>query len=60
MAKQTEVKPETPPLIEGVDYVIEAGRWVFTRAFLLKRGHCCDSGCRHCPYRESSPLREQL
>jgi hypothetical protein len=23
---------------------------VFTAAFLLKRGYCCESGCRHCPY----------
>ncbi|MBW8825489.1 MAG: hypothetical protein JF603_03930 [Acidobacteria bacterium] len=23
---------------------------VFTAAFLLTRGHCCDNRCRHCPY----------
>ncbi len=23
---------------------------VFTEAFHLKRGYCCKSGCRHCPY----------
>ena len=22
----------------------------FTEKFLLKRGYCCESGCRHCPY----------
>jgi hypothetical protein len=38
-------------MIEGEDYYIQAdGRWVFTAAFLLKRGFCCKSGCRHCPY----------
>ncbi|MEM8586251.1 MAG: DUF5522 domain-containing protein [Bacteroidota bacterium] len=21
-----------------------------TAAYHLKRGHCCKSGCRHCPY----------
>jgi hypothetical protein len=26
------------------------GFFVFTRAYLLARGECCDSGCRHCPY----------
>ncbi len=26
------------------------GLFVFTAAFLLRRGNCCDSGCRHCPY----------
>ena len=41
----------TGDLIEGEDYIIdELGRYVFTRAYLLKRGHCCKSGCRHCPY----------
>ena len=24
--------------------------WVFTSATLLERGHCCESGCRHCPF----------
>jgi len=38
------------PLMEGVDYTLEGGRWVFTRAYHLKRGSCCGSGCRHCPY----------
>lgn len=37
-------------LIEGEDYVIENGLYVFTRSYLLKRGHCCHSGCRNCPY----------
>ena len=32
----------------------ETGYLVGTRVRLLKRGHCCDSGCRHCPYREDS------
>lgn len=28
----------------------ESGNWVFTSAVHLRRGHCCESGCRHCPY----------
>lgn len=24
---------------------------VFTEQFHLRRGYCCNSGCRHCPYR---------
>jgi len=46
-------KPPTPkiePLKEGVDYYLEDGYWVFTEKFLRKRGYCCSSGCRHCPY----------
>ncbi len=38
------------PLVEGIDYYIEHGRYVFTAHYLAKRGHCCESGCRHCPY----------
>ncbi|NDD36665.1 MAG: hypothetical protein EBZ26_10250 [Flavobacteriia bacterium] len=26
------------------------GYIVFTEAYHLKRGHCCQSGCKHCPY----------
>jgi hypothetical protein len=40
----------TPPFIEGEDYYFENGLMVFTRAYHLKRGYCCQSGCRHCPY----------
>jgi hypothetical protein len=39
------------PLVEGIDfYLDEGGLMVFTAWYLLKRGHCCRSGCRHCPY----------
>lgn len=37
-------------LVEGVDYTIENNKMVFTRDFLLKRGYCCNSRCRNCPY----------
>ena len=37
-------------LIEGVDYYVDNGMWVFTAHFLLSRGHCCRRNCRHCPY----------
>ncbi len=32
------------------DYYWENGFMVFTEAYHLRRGHCCNSGCRHCPY----------
>src|SRR2546423_1895929 len=44
-------------LVEGVDYTVEEGRWVFTRAYHLKRGFCCRSGCRHCPYEGQGDTR---
>ena len=39
-----------PKLIEGIDYYLEKNYWVFTEWNHLKRGYCCGSGCRHCPY----------
>jgi hypothetical protein len=41
-----------PPLIEGKHYYIEDGKLVFTERYHLERGYCCNSRCRHCPYRE--------
>ena len=37
-------------LIEGEDFYYEGRFLVFTEKFLAKRGYCCESGCRHCPY----------
>jgi hypothetical protein len=28
----------------------QSGLSVFTAYFHKLRGHCCESGCRHCPY----------
>jgi hypothetical protein len=39
-------------LIEGVDYYLEGSTLVFTALYHLRRGYCCESGCRHCPYGE--------
>ena len=39
-------------LVEGVDYYLENGLLVFTATWHLKRGYCCKSGCRHCPYKK--------
>ena len=44
-----------PALIEGLDYYLENGRYVFTEHFLKSRGFCCRSGCRHCPYGFEKP-----
>jgi hypothetical protein len=37
-------------LVEGEDFYREGGYVVFTAAYHLRRGYCCESGCRHCPY----------
>jgi hypothetical protein len=36
-----------------------SGFMVFTSVFLAKRGDCCRSGCRHCPFvgAETGPAR---
>ena len=31
-------------------YLSEEGYIVFTEKYHLKRGYCCKSGCKHCPY----------
>jgi hypothetical protein len=31
-------------------YTSPEGYIVFTEKYHLKRGHCCKSGCKHCPY----------
>jgi hypothetical protein len=36
------------------DFYMEGGYVVFTAAYHLKRGYCCESGCRHCPYGETA------
>ncbi|HUK92228.1 MAG TPA: DUF5522 domain-containing protein [Blastocatellia bacterium] len=39
---------------DGPDYYIEGGLMVFTARYHLRRGYCCQSGCRHCPFGEGA------
>ena len=32
------------------EFYFDGGLMVFTAAYHLRRGYCCDSGCRHCPF----------
>lgn len=48
--KKKETKPQK--LIPGDYYLNEQGLMVFTAQYHLRRGYCCDSGCKHCPYKE--------
>jgi hypothetical protein len=42
---------EEVKLIEGEDYYLTPeGYRCFTEKYHLKRGQCCRSGCKHCPY----------
>jgi Family of unknown function (DUF5522) len=42
-AASAELSPE--------DFYYEGSYLVFTAAYHLKRGYCCNSVCRHCPYK---------
>jgi hypothetical protein len=41
---------ERPLLVEGEDFYREGAYVVFTARYHLRRGFCCESECRHCPY----------
>jgi hypothetical protein len=47
---QPEVSPEGNPL-PPEDFYMEGPYLVFTAAYHLRRGYCCNSDCRHCPYK---------
>ena len=50
-------RSKPPSLVEGVDYYMDGGRFVFTAAYHQKRGYCCNSKCRHCPFaRDAAPF----
>ncbi len=42
--------PEGKPPLRPEDFYTEGPYVVFTAAYHLRRGYCCNSGCRHCPY----------
>jgi hypothetical protein len=42
---------ESPTELSPEDFYFEGPYMVFTTAYHLKRGYCCNSDCRHCPYR---------
>ena len=45
--------------VEGLDFYFDAdGLMVLTRRYLLNRGRCCGSGCRHCPYDDRETASE--
>jgi hypothetical protein len=44
------------PVLQDDFYFDQGGLIVFTAAYHLRRGYCCGSGCRHCPYAGDEPL----
>jgi hypothetical protein len=50
--KPVEETPAAPDeLLRPEDFYYEGPYLVFTAAYHLKRGYCCNSDCRHCPYK---------
>ena len=52
--------PTRRDLVEGEDYYLEGPYMVFTEAYLRRRGYCCESGCRHCPWGYSREKRGDI
>jgi hypothetical protein len=48
-------KPGEAPIanepLRPEDFYREGDCIVFTAAYHLRRGYCCNSDCRHCPYK---------
>ncbi len=46
----TTATEPAPQQLAPEDFYMDGPYLVFTAAYHLKRGYCCHSGCRHCPY----------
>jgi len=54
MSDQPTPAPEEladPGELAPEDFYFDGEYMVFTAAYHSKRGYCCNSECRHCPYR---------
>ncbi|GAB2526090.1 DUF5522 domain-containing protein [Rufibacter soli] len=51
------MKAKPQPLEPGDFYFNEQELMVFTAQYHLRRGFCCQSGCKHCPFgsKKSAP-----
>lgn len=58
------INPTAPEPLTSEDFYMDGDLLVFTAAYHLKRGYCCGSGCRHCPYAEwgatAAPQRPEV
>ncbi len=51
LRKDPEPEAADGSALPAEDFYYEGPYVVFTTAYHLKRGYCCNSDCRHCPYR---------
>ena len=50
--ERSDTSQPLPPVdLAPEDFYYEGPYLVFTAAYHLKRGFCCNSDCRHCPFR---------
>lgn len=47
---QENLKRVMLPKHDPNDFYFEDGKMVMTESYHIKRGSCCGSGCKHCPY----------
>lgn len=50
MEEDNSQKEDKPSEKAEKYFYYENGLMVFTEAYHLLRGYCCERGCRHCPY----------
>lgn len=58
--RQDGSKQEATPLVENEDYYMDQGLMVLTARYHLRRGYCCEQGCRHCPYPEVPKQKKEV
>ena len=55
MAPDPEPRGTRVPLaLQPGDSYWDGPNLVFTRQYHLRRGYCCGSGCRHCPFQPTN------
>ena len=50
MASEDQIDLREPLIPEPGEFYMDGPYVVFTEVYHLRRGYCCQSGCRHCPY----------
>ena len=48
------------PKLQPEDFYWEEGKMVMTENYHKKRGYCCGSNCRHCPYQPNNPQKNKV
>lgn len=51
-ADENEAAGRDTAELTAEDFYLEGPYIVLTEVYHRKRGYCCNSGCRHCPYQK--------